>query len=261
MRTDLESAMTAVIGARSERRRFFDDPESFAESYSLDPAEIAALIQMGPDLGDLTGGFVRKREGYLRANCSLTLAMLGEEGNALLATFTDTHPMPSWHREESGIFGDYVIERTAEMRDGSVANEIIAEMARYEKYVHDSFWGATVLEGGDGGSQSEGTESGPEALRLRVGAVIAKFGWDVRLAARCGLDAAVGLQPDPCEVLFFYKRRFYDTRLTRLEARALRAMVPGEAVDIAVVRSALPSGTDLIRLLNRFFWQEAIEWV
>jgi hypothetical protein len=271
MRSDLEAAMAAVIGSRSEHSRFFDDPKKFAETYSLEGPEIASLISMGSDLADLTGSFVRKRQGYLRMNGAKTLEMLGPEGDALLAEFVDTHPMPEWHRLEAGSFGEFLIERTAALRDDTPRSWIIADMARFEKHQHDSFWDATVpvepQHRSDPSVQTPSAGRGKSqhaAIRLRNGANIASFGWDMRLLFRYGFDQVPLLQPDPCQLLFFYKGTatgFRVTRLKPLEATAFGALSQGSAVDVEVMRDALPDDVDLDRLLSRFLWQEVVQWL
>jgi hypothetical protein len=270
MRSDLEAAMAAVIGSRSEHSRFFDDPKKFVETYSLEGPEIASLINMGSDLADLTGSFVRKRQGYLRMNAAKTLEMLGPEGDALVEEFVDTHPMPEWHRLEAGGFGQFLIERTAELRDDTPRSWIIADMARFEKHQHDSFWDATVpVEPQHRSDPSHqiplaGGNSQCLAIRLRSGTNMARFGWDMRLPFRYGFDEVPLLQPDPCQLLFFYKTTatgFRVIRLTPLEAAAFEAMSQGSAVDVEVMRDALPDGVDLDRLLSRFLWQEVVQWV
>lgn len=274
MRADLEAAMAAVIGSRSEHRRFFDDPKLFAESFGLEPAEIDALIEMGPDLGNLTGGFVKKREGYLRMNSARTLEMLESDGDALLSDFVSEHPMPEWQRLEAGAFGDYLVEQLATIRDESPEGKVLAEMARYEKYQHDAFWEATIrpdVAAWRSSAPSARLCPAPgrgsvtkQAIRLRAGCVIERFDWDVRIPYHFGLHVANTLKEDPCELLFFYNGAgsgFCTMRLTPLEAKALAVMIPGHVVDVEIVRKALPEGTDLDRLLNRFVWQEVCEWL
>jgi hypothetical protein len=264
--------MAAVIASSSERSRFFEDPKSFAKGFSLEPAEIDALIEMGPDLGALTDSFVKKREGNLGMVAAKTLEMLGTEGEALLSEFVNTTSMPGWFRVGVGMFGDYVVAQTAAMRDGSPRGEIIAEMARYEKCLYDSFFDATVPEHQEAARVSAGTGQAPpsrperssQVIQLRSGAIVERFNWDMRLPYRFGYDAAMVLESDPSELLFFFNGEaggFYTMRLKSLEARALKAMVPGRSVELQRVSAALPVGTDLDRLLSRFLWQEAFEWL
>jgi hypothetical protein len=261
--------MAAVICSVTEKRRFTENPEKYAEEFSLEPLEAASLIEMGQDLAHLTLTFVTKRLEMARWNATKALEMLGTEGDALLAEFVDTYPMTEWQRVEARSFGEFLIERTADMRDDSLRSRIIAEMARFESHRINAFWDATVPEERQArGSQSEQVPlprsgNSHHRIKLRPGASTARFEWDVRLPYYHRVVPIDLLQPDPCQLFFFHNGTptgFREIRLTPQEAAVVDVMSGGVAMSAEVIRDALPDGADLDRPLNRLFRQEILQW-
>jgi hypothetical protein len=103
-----------------------------------------------------------------------------------------------------------------------------------------------------------------ESIRLRAGATIGQFGWDLRLPYWRNIEPLEELRPDPCHLLFFFTTGLQGTRVIRLcpgEEVVVRAMRPGDAVPISQIREVVPDGRDCERILSRFLRGGAIEWV
>ena len=151
---------------------------------------------MGPDLSALTGAFVAKRVTTLRWSAKRTLALLGPAGNDLAQEFVDLHPAGESLRAEAGRFTDFVVDRTASGRDGSVRADVIAEMARFERCRSDSFWGAVAA--------IEPTPEHSPRLRLKAAATVDSFDRDLRILYHDPTMAPARSRPDRCTLAFVH---------------------------------------------------------
>jgi hypothetical protein len=264
MRSDLEAAMAAVIGSRYARDRFADDPFAFATEFSLEPVECEMLLEMGSDLTALTDSFVSKRSGTLRWNARRTINLLGQEGESLVEEFVETHPASDRFRLEAARFGDFVVERVEERQDGTQRARVIAEMARFERHRSDSFWDATKPTEPEEATSVPGAgrhHSG--AVRLRAGANVGQFNWDLRLLYHRDIEPWSLLRPDPCPLLFFHNGRSDGMRIIRLrpeEALVVGAIGPRDAEPVDALREAIVGDVDVDHLLDRLAGQEVVAW-
>lgn len=255
MRTDLESAMAAVIGSRDASERFEEDPAAFATEFGLTESEAAMLHEMAGDLAELTSSFVSKRCNTLRWNARRTIELLGEEGAELVEDFVEESPMSGSFREDAAQFGDFVIEETAERADEAPWRQLIAEMAVFERHRSDSFWDATgSLARGphQNGSVSRADRLDPSSGRLVAGANLGHFTWDLRLPYRHRVRRLGTLPKDPCWLLFFHSTREPVLRSIRLrpdEADLISAVVSGSG-------EAAPEKVG--ELLRRLSWEGAV---
>jgi hypothetical protein len=259
--------MAAVITSPSEHRRFVENPLKFAASFPLDPSEVGALIDMGTDLTSMTNGFVLKRATTLRWNARRTITMMGSEGTALLQEFVDRHAMTESLRAEAGRFGEFVIERTQGMRDGTPRTEIIAEMARFEKHRSDAFWEAVTEVRARRAPALKGRQPPGwrrKRLSLRPGANVGEFQWDLRILYRRRVAPLSIMQADPCCLLFFHNGTPDGLRVTRLhpgEACMMQLLLQGKDVVPRRSDDARPGRVEVEKRLGRFFWQGVIQWV
>lgn len=271
--------MAAVISSQAASERLLDDPGSFAREFSLAPPEAAMLIEMADDLAQLTSSFVRKRGTTLRWNARRTLELLGADGDLLVEEFVEATPMSGHFRTDAAAFGDFVVSRTAERAEAErhreddepgASDQVIAEMARFERHRSDSFWDATEPFGSDD-SSGDGHVHGEDAPRPRLvaGANIGRFEWDMRLPYRLRIEPLDRLPRDPCSLVFFHSAREPVLRAVRLrpdeEALVAQALAAegegaGRAQGGAPVTGAPAGGDRSEQLYARLSWEGAVEW-
>jgi hypothetical protein len=228
VRTDLESAMAAVITSRAANASFGADGTGFATAFGLAPEDIDRLTSMGEDLVQLTNSFVAKRANTLRWNARRTLSLLGRDGTAMVDDYINGHPATDSFANESARFGEFVISETDARRDGSERADIIAEMARFERLRSASFWGnvASVEQASAGVSP----RSSNAEMHLRPGADAASFEWDLRpLYHQRGATGELPTR-DPCVLCFVHvgsSLGFRVLRLTDAEFQLVASLMDG----------------------------------
>jgi hypothetical protein len=227
-RVELECAMAAIITSKAAKAEFAAEPAEFAVLFGLSATQTAQLRRMGPDLVALTDSFVAKRATTMRWNAKRTLALLGPASGAAIQEFIDLYPATESFRDEARRFGDFMIERTAAARDGSVRADVIAEMARFESSRSASFWGA-VAE-----IDPRRDLARPKVLRPRSGATVESFGRDLRLLYHDTTMAVELSEPDECTLGFVHlgASGFRVLRLGDLETRLVQSLGNGEQADL-----------------------------
>jgi hypothetical protein len=214
LRADLERAMAAVITSPAERKKFEAEPARYAAEFGLDPLNAGRLERMAPDLVALTGSFVAKRSGMLRAQQRRTLSLLGPRGTRMVKEYVNRHPAVESFREEAARFGDFMVEETTVHRDGSAWSEVIAEMARFERARTASFWGA--IEPFPDPAPGRARREQPQSVRLRSGIGVERFERDLRILYHDQGSVPAPPPPDPCVLAFMHSRTASGFRIVRL---------------------------------------------
>ena len=259
-RVELECAMAAIITSPSAKAHFEADAAAFAATFGLPDDEVAHLRRMGLDLGALTDGFVAKRVTTLRWSAKRTLALLGPAGTDLAQEFVDLHPAGESLRSEAGRFTDFVVDRTASGRDGSVRADVIAEMARFERCRSDSFWGAVAA--------IEPTPEHSALLRLKAGATVDSFDRDLRILYHDPTMAPARSRPDRCTLAFVHLGSAAGFRVLRLresEERLVRSLAAPDPsptrLDAAPPDDAAIIEADTNDVVHRLVEGGLLEWV
>lgn len=215
-RLNLESAMAAVLTSPSARQSCIAAVDRFGGEHGLTADETAVLGKMASDLGNLTGSFVGKRARPLRFSAALTLSLIRRElgshiDDELLVEFVDQHPPGEFPRGEALSFLDFLNERISGLLDQSPHAALIGEVAQFERLALGAVMGTLNNAGGrvpavgaPADDAAVETLSRQDRVRLREGASVARFTWDLRIIKQAQTIPLRLLQRDPCRLCFFH---------------------------------------------------------
>jgi hypothetical protein len=223
VRSDLETAMGAVLTSRSARDMIIDDPEGFAGYFSLTTEESAALACMAVDLAALTPSFVRKREQGLRWPFSTTLFLLAEQGTILTEEYSDMYAPLESAAADSLRFADFLVEQTRELAEHIPYGDVILDVARLEQLRMQCYWTEGPLwPAREEDPLDPGRVDPVRPLWLHRSAAVRRFASDVR-TVRSRQDLS-RIRPDPANLLVIQRDADGEVVVLRVDDDSARAL-------------------------------------
>jgi hypothetical protein len=241
MRSDLETAMGAVLTSRSARDMIMDDPDSFAAYFSLTTEERAALAGMAADLACLTPSFVRKREQGLRWPFSTALFLLAEEGTILTEEYSDMYAPLESAAADALRFADFLVEQTRELAEHIPYGDVILDVARLEQLRMKCYWTEGPLwPAQEKDPLDPGEVDMARPLWLHRSAAVRRFGSDVRtVRSRQDLSRT---RPDPTNLLVIQRDDDGEVLVLRVDNDSTHAL------ELIAARQGEISATEIGRL-------------
>ena len=260
-RSDLESAMGAVLTSRSARNMILDDPDGFAAYFSLSTSEAAALAGMAGDLAALMPTFVSKREAGLRRPFGVALSLLAETGAILVEDYSDAYAPPGSAVADAVRFADFLVEKVPEFAAQMQYGDVILDVVRFEQMRLQCAGTERPLHPVPEKDPLDPRRIDPgRFLWVRCSTAVRSFGWDVRTVhSRRDLPR---LRPDPTHLLCAQRDDDGEVVVLRVDGQVSQivgqiAARPGE-ISAAEVGELLGSNRSLEALLGKFVAQGII---